>query len=513
MYPSFSQPLSSSLAPLTQSSGYGASQFEHAVFPTQQLGPKLEALIFEIHNETGASISAIASALIAVITLVCQGRIRIKKRHQLVSPVSLWFIGILPPGELKTSIVKRLLKGVEKFVEEQSEVHAVQMQEFDAAICAWRAEGKGILSAIKKKSAAFEPIEAEQARLQAHALRKPQKPKRFKLIHEKMSTEALHKNLSECFPTTSLISDDADRVFRSRGMSDMATLCKAYDGSDLISDRSIEGELIARDPCLTLLLLSQPEPFAAFLNGKGAMADGIGFTGRSFIIAPAPTAGYRSVVYSKSASDEVLNEFYGRCIAILKSHIGDDPTEMRPKIELSFSNEAQARWEAAFDNIQVDMRPGGLLENDKDFGAKLADKIARVAALLHFFEGAEDTIPLSTLERAISICQWYTHEFVRFFAKPVELPEEQQDANRLLYWFANHLRTGGKFEIKKNDVRQYGPNPLRNIMRLNTALRLLWSMGYACEGKIDGEKGAFIFLNQQYFTPGQVQLLCSQPKY
>lgn len=512
MYPSFSQPLSASLAPLTHPSGTIVRQLEHAMFPTRELGPKLETLVFEIHNETGGSVSAIASALLAVIALVCQGRIRIKKRHHLVSPVSLWFIGILPPGELKTSIIKRLLKGIEKFNEEQTEVHAVQMRQFDAAISAWRAEGKGILNAIKKKSAAFEPIEEEQAQLQAHALRKPQKPKRFKLIHEKMSPEALHKNLSECFPTTSLLSDDADRVIRSRGMSDMATLCKAYDGSDLISDRSIDGELIAKDPCLTLVLFSQPTPFAAFLNSKGEMAHGIGFMGRSFIIAPAATAGYRSVVYSKSASDEVLNDFYGRCLAILKSHIGDDPTEMRPKIELSFSSEAQARWEAAFDNIQVDMRPGGLLENDKDFGAKLADKIARVAALLHFFEGAEDAIPLSTLERAISICQWYTHEFVRFFAKPVELPEEQQDANRLLYWFANHLRTGGTFVIKKIDVRRFGPNQLRNIMRLNTALRLLWSMGCLCEGKIEGEKGTFIFLNQQYFTPSQVQLLCSQPK-
>lgn len=452
------------------------------------------------------------SALLAVISLVCQGRIRIKKRHQLVSPVSLWFIGILPPGELKSSIVKRLLKGVEKFIDQQAEVRAKQMQQYDAAHLAWQAEGKGILNAIKKKSAAFEPIEEEQELLQAHAMRKPKMPKRFKLIHEKMTPEALHKNLSECFPTTSLISDDANRAFKSRGMSDLAMLCKAYDGSDLISDSSIEGELIARDPNLTLALFSQPDPFDAYLNGKGKMAHGIGFMGRNFIIAPTATTGYRSVVFSKSASDDVLNDFYGRCIAILKSHIGDDPTELRPKIELSFSSEAQARWEAAFDNIQVDMRPGGLLENDKDFGAKLADKIARVAALLHFFEGAEDAIPLSTLERAISICQWYTHEFVRFFAKPVELPEEQQDANRLLYWFANHLRTGGTFVIKKIDVRRFGPNQLRNIMRLNTALRLLWSMGCLCEGKIEGEKGTFIFLNQQYFTPSQVQLLCSQPK-
>lgn len=512
MFQNIPRPLSTSLAPLTHPSGTGVSRLEHAMFPTRELGPKLEAIVFEIHQETYASISTIASGLLAVIALVCQGRIRIKKRHQLVSPVCLWFIGILPPGELKSSIVKRLLKGVEKFIDQQAEVRAKQMQQYEAAHRAWQAEGKGILNAIKKKSAAFESIEEEQELLQAHAMRKPKMPKRFKLIHEKMTPEALHKNLSECFPTTSLISDDANRAFKSRGMSDLAMLCKAYDGSDLISDSSVEGELIARDPSLTLALFSQPDPFDAYLNGKGKMAHGIGFMGRNFIIAPPATTGYRSVVFSKSASDDVLNVFFDRCVAILNSHIGDDPTEMQPKIELSFSSEAQIRWETVFDNIQIDMRPGGLLQNNKDFGAKLADKIARLAALLHFFEGAEGAIPLSTLERAISIAQWYTNEFVRYFAKPIEAPQEQQDANRLLYWFANHLRTGGVFAIKKNDVRQYGPNQLRNIMRLNTALRILWSMGCVSEGKIEGEKGAFIFLSQQYFTPAQVQLLCSQPQ-
>ena len=480
-------------------------------FPLPQLGRSLESVVLEIHRETGASISTIATALLAVISLVSQGRIRVKKRHGLISPASLWFIGILASGELKTSILNRLLKGVQRFLDQQSEVHSKQLQQYEAELRAWKAEDKGILSAIQKKSAAFESIDEEKALHNAHALRKPLKPKRFKLIHEKMSPEALHKNLSECFPTTSILSDEADRAIKSRAMSDMATLNKAHDGSDLVSDRSTEGELIARDPSLTLALFVQPDLFTAFLNGKGELARAIGFLARCFIIVPPETTGYRSVVYSKPASDEVLDAFFNRCHDILCSHISDDPTEMQPKIELQFASDAQGRWEMEFDNIQAMMRPGGLLQNDKDFGAKLADKIARLAALLHFFEGAEGAIPLTTLERAISIAQWYAYEFVRYFTKPVKLPQEQEDANRMLYWFANHVRTGGAFAIKKTEVRQCAPNQLRNIMRLNSALRLLWSIGCLCEGKLAGEKGTFILLNPQYFTPGQVQFLCSQP--
>lgn len=480
-------------------------------FPTEQLGPKLEAVVLEIHHETGASTSTIATALLAVISLVVQGRIRIRKRHNLVSPTSLWYICILASGELKTSIAKRLTKGVQIFIDSQAAVHAEQLQDYEAEMRAWKAEGKGILSTIQRKSAVSESIEEEQALLHSHARRKPKKPKRFKLIHERMTPQALQKNLSECFPTTSLFSDEGHRVLKSNAVSDMATLNMAYDGSDLVSDLSTEGELIARDPCLTLALFTQPEALAEFLSGRGELARALGFLARCFVIAPPETTGFRSAVYSKSASDEVLNVFFARCVEILEGHISVDPTEMQPKIELYFDDPAQHRWDWEHDNTQVMMRPGGILQNDKDFGAKHPDKTARLAAQLHFFEGNTGPIPLATLERAISICNWYALEFVRCFSKPPTLPQEQRDANLLLAWFANHLRTGGAFILKKNEVRQCGPNQLRNTMRMNAALRQLWAMGCLCEGKLENEKGTFIFLNQQYFTPAQVIYLCSQP--
>lgn len=482
-------------------------------FPTEQLGPKLEAVVLEIHYETGGSIPAITIALLAVISLVVQGRIRIRKRHNLVSPTSLWYICILASGELKTSIAKRLAKGVQIFIDNQAAAHAEQLQDYETEMGAWKAEGKGILSAIQRKSAASESIKVEQALLHSHARRKPKKPKRFKLIHERMTPQALQKNLSECFPTTSLFSDEGHRVLKSNAVSDMATLNMAYDGSDLVSDLSTEGELIARDPCLTLALFTQPEVLAEFLSGRGEMARALGFLARCFVIAPPETTGFRTAIYSKPASDEILNVFFSRCVEILEDHVSAEPTDMKPKIELYFDDLAQRRWDWEHDNTQAMMLPGGILQNDKDFGAKHPDKIARLAAQLHFFEGNTGPIPLSTLERAISICNWFRNEFVRCFSKPPSLPQEQRDANLLLAWFANHLRTGGVFILKKNEVRQCGPNQLRNTMRLNTALRQLWSIGCLGEGKLENEKGTFIFLNQQYFTPAQVIFLCSQPPH
>jgi hypothetical protein len=79
-----------------------------------------------------------------------------------------------------------------------------------------------------------------------------------------------------------------------------------------------------------------------------------------------------------------------------------------------------------------------------------------------------------------------------------------------LFWLANFIRTSGQFFLKKNDVRQDGPNPLRNKSRLNAALRFLWQQGIASEAKYPNDKTIYISMNQQYFTPYQIQFLCSQ---
>lgn len=485
------------------------NNYEH--FPLAALGKDLSAVAIEIHQETNAPISSIVSAMIIVISLVCQGRTKIRKRRGLISPTSLWFIVILSSGERKSAVFIKLLKTVHKFCDEQTEAHAKRRTKYDTELSCWTAERKGILASIYKKSITDEPIDEEQERLDKHSTREPIKPKRFKLLHERATPQALIKNLSECFPTTGLISDEAIVVINGRGMSEMGLLNKAWDGSNLVNDRSTEGEQIARDPSLTLALYGQQEVIDAFFEGKGELARSNGLISRCYFVTPPPTAGYRSIAYSRPASADILNLFNSRCLEILRSHTDEDSLELREKIELYFSPEAQFRWEQEHDRIECMMQPGGFFCNDKDFASKHADKIARLSALLSYFEGNEGAISLETLERSIVISNWYAYEFVRIFAKPPPLPPEQANAQPLLKWLANFVRVNGLYRIKKTDLRKHGPNPLRDKMRLNATLIFLWHQNIVCEVKCPNEKCVYVELNPQYFTPNQVHYLCTQP--
>jgi len=146
------------------------------------------------------------------------------------------------------------------------------------------------------------------------------------------------------------------------------------------------------------------------------------------------------------------------------------------------------------------MLPGGYFQFFKDFASKHADKIARLSALLHYFEGQEGSISFETLERSIAISNWYAMEFVRCFTPASQPTKEQLDANLLVIWLANQYRMTGQTVFKKNDVRKYGPNALRNKMSLNSTLLYLSQQGILFEGKLPDDKTIYINLIVQYFN-------------
>lgn len=479
-------------------------------FPFPDLTPRLQMAAYEISQETGAPIASVVSALLAATSLVCQGKIKIKKRHNLISTVSLWFIIELGSGERKSTVVNLVFKAIEEFMVEQDEIHRQKLTAFNEKLASWKAEEKGILAAIKKKTAKGESTVEDQSRLEQHNLSKPMKPLKFKLLHEKFTPSAIVKNLSECYSTTGIISDEAACVFSGRGLSDMGLINRGLDGSTMSIELASKESLIVREPSITMALYAQKEIVEHFFSGKGALARAIGLLARCFYVAPPETAGTRFLAYAVTTSGEATRAFHERCKEILKSHVSEDGLELPEKSELHFAPDAQSRWEYEHDRIETMMQPGGFFANDKDFASKLADKMGRLAALMHYFEGYAGPISLDTLERSIAISGWYAEEFVRNFAKPQLPPKEQVNANLLVCWLANFVRTSNQWFIKKNDLRQFGPNALRNKIDLNAALLLLWQQGILAEAKNPEDKSVYITLNSNYFTPYQIQVLCSQ---
>lgn len=239
-------------------------------FPLWALGPELQTVVGNVQYQTSAPSSAIATALMTAMSVVCQGKIRIKKRGNLISPVSLWNIVIQESGERKSTVIKLLLKSVMEFSSMTAIKHSNALEIYYAALDGWKSEGKGIQKKIRQKVVRGESVSEDQQALLLHAEQKPIKPKTLKLIHENATPSAIIRNLDECFPTTSLLSDEGHTVFNSRAMADLGLLNKAWDGGTIHVDRVIDGSLVIHDPCLTVGLFVQRDVLLNYFLKAGA---------------------------------------------------------------------------------------------------------------------------------------------------------------------------------------------------------------------------------------------------
>lgn len=121
---------------------------------------------------------------------------------------------------------------------------------------------------------------------------------------------------------------------------------------------------------------------------------------------------------------------------------------------------------------------------------KITENMARIAALLHHFNGEREDISLTAVEAAIEISAWYADEYVRIFSKPEVQLLISSEADELYSWIKEYCFKCVLPYIRKTTILQYGPNRFRNRRKLNELLSTLYS-----QNKILAEKrGKTIFI-------------------
>lgn len=469
-------------------------------FPTHAFGPRLQGVVNEAAQSINSSITPVAISLLSAMSLVAQGIVQVEKRPDLVSPVSLFLISIQSSGERKSSAHKVIFRGIQRFLSEASKAHEEDRATYEAKLLAWSAKLKGMQSAIRKCAHSGKCAASYVDLLREHAKQKPKPPLRFKLSHENTTPSAMVSSLKGAYPTTSLISDEALMVIKGRGLTDPGILNKMWDGSPISLDRVAEGETYLESPALTMCLFLQDGAFDGLMNNKFETFKDSGFLARCFVVKPAPMAGQRLLAYASPSTNEHLTWFYAACKSLLLEHVATYSGNEFQKRTFRFSTEAQAKWERIHDYFEQEMLPGRSLEYYRDVGSKHAEKIARLSALLHLFEGETELISFETLNRAVILCDWLLTEFKRIFPITVSFNQEEQDLRTLESWLMSHFHRTGERSIYKNYIRQSGPNSLRSRDRLNIALAHLGKYNFITEHYFNNGKKKAVYLTDLFFS-------------
>lgn len=215
----------------------------------------------------------------------------------------------------------------------------------------------------------------------------------------------------------------------------------------------------------------QPAPFKKYLETKGKGTRDVGLWSRFVICRAQSQAGRRFVnEHGNTNACTHRDKFARRLTELLTRHTDLLTDRKRARRVIAFSPEARSYFIGIRNGIELEIGHGRYREA-ADHANKLGDNIARVAALLHVFEGHDGAISCDTLDCALHICLWYSHDFLQVFSEP---PQAYRDAEVLYEWLKRQRTSDSQIvSIPRNHILQSGPRPLRNKHRRDEALKVL----------------------------------------
>ncbi|WP_338883761.1 YfjI family protein [Aeromonas hydrophila] len=442
-------------------------------FPVNVLHEDLQAIVHDIQHETQASAGLIATSLLGVMASSCQDLFDVAPKAKLRFPVSLYQVVLAGSGERKSAIDKLLMKPIRMLECELEATFQEEKRRYDADMSVWKIEHRTLEKALERAVKDGGDVTASRQRLKTSVSLKPVMPIRQRLLVNDVTSAAVKQALGSGNASLGLFSDEAGSILNGELLRDTPLLNSLWSGQPIEVDRANRDAFRIEDVRFGCMLMVQPGLFEQYVKRQGAQARSSGFFARTLVCQPASTIGYRSSSQSQKQSntDGSLGCFHARVMTFLRKSI-ERRIDKGQRLCVTLSPEASGRWHAEYDRIEGMINPFGPLKEFRDYASKQPEHIARIAAVLEVFTTGKLQISDRTMYCAMMIAQWYFDSFIQLM-KVDTIPEEIQDANLLHGWLAHHASKIPMSGVKKNIIRQYGPNPLRNRERLNKALENL----------------------------------------
>lgn len=443
---------------------------KHDNFPVDLLPPVIKNTIYEVHQITKAPIPLIGASVLGAISLVCQSQIDVIRPGNIRGPVSLFLLTLAGSGERKTTVDNLLMEPLRSFEEQLNDDYLEKYSDYLIELNAVKTEIKALNSELRAHVKHKKDTEEIKTVLQAAHKSLPAPPVKYKMTFNDATPAAIKEFLcKERWKSVGIMSDEAGTIFNGHTLNDLPFINKMWDGGKFSVDRKNQPEATISDARMTLSLMVQPEVFTAYLERRGEQAKGVGFFSRSLICLPTSTQGTR-LIETPVTSREHLPIFHRRLMDIATESLAHNG---QGREGLFFSPNAEKLWIEFHNHTESRTGSGGDLASVRDYASKVAENVARVAALLQHFGGFENCISAKDVEAAISIINWYGNQYIDLFVQPDEYQSFERDLNNLLTWIQVQCRQSPGYTIRKNRILQLGPNRLRNKERVDELLSVL----------------------------------------
>ncbi|MBM4207426.1 MAG: DUF3987 domain-containing protein [Gammaproteobacteria bacterium] len=455
------------------------AKFEPEAYPLDALPDTIRAAVEEVAAFIKAPLPLVAGSALGALSLALQAHCDIKRAERLTGPTGLFMLSIADSGERKTTCDRFFTSAIRQYEDEQAELAAPLLKDYQAEIAAWNAEREGLLSAIKDAGKKGKSSRDQKDDLIELERSKPESPRIPRLILGDETPENLAYTLAKKWPSAGVVSSEAGVVFGAHGMGkdsvmrNLALLNTLWDGGELSIGRRTSESFTVKDARLTVALQIQEATLRAFFDKSGGMARGTGFLVRFLVAWPESTQGSRPFTDPPETWPK-LARFHQRITEILNTPAPLNEQGGLDPAMLTFTPEAKAAWIAFHDAIEAELKACGELYDVRDVASKTADNAARLAALFHGFTNSIGcAVDVDSFESASRIAAWHLSEARRFFGE-LALPVELANAARLDAWLIDYAKRERTCLVSKNHAMQHGP--LRNKASMDEAINHLFEL-------------------------------------
>ncbi|MEX3938205.1 YfjI family protein [Paraburkholderia sp. BR10937] len=467
---------------------------EDETYPWEALPQTIRGAVIEMCKNDNLSVPIAAQAVLSSVSLACQDLIWVDRGIDAgyKSVCSLFFLAVADTGARKSRADQLVVKPIEAYdlarrtvfeadttadeldqtalrrkIRELEKTEGQLLRKSRTLSISEDAEVKKLAQNAGDEAGA---ITRELAELNRQVIdHRP--PRLQRVLYSKIPIRQLEQSLSQNWPAAGLFSDEAAGILNSKGESDMASLDHLWDGHAIdVVGRTKQESFSVHDPRLTLSLMVQPVVFDRFLERKGELAKGIGLMSRLLLSRPDTPYGKRIFVRPEDRSTAWIDRLNRRVKELLSHSHKSIEDRAENRWTLHFEPDAQKFWEEMYNAIERDMATNGELENEREFANRVAEHVARLSALFHFFECGEMSnptnagvaIPKSTVESAMKVAEWYLNEFKRVFNQEARMREM---AEYVLGKFKDMLErvNGGSLESLPRDYVIQRRTPVQNL--------------------------------------------------
>lgn len=436
--------------------------------------PLLKELVTEVVETTQAPVDLVLASALTTISLLCQPLIDVKRPGGMIGPVSLLIFLIANSGERKTTVESIFTNRIREYIKQASTQSDKDQLAWEFRLEAWEARKRRTI----KEMAKFEITSPEYLEFEEDLFlqqeRKPERPRAFKPIYEDTTIEALIKGIRLDTPWVALMSSEGVSILKG-AFNDFGKINALWSGSNIdVARATVEGSSL-HDARLTIGIMVQHDVLREYLESKGDLARSVGLLSRSLVFHPFSTQGTRFIT-DKTMNTQVMEKYNARVTFLLDKTMNRLRNEAEEKSIIDFSEDAESHWIFTYNTIEAELQDGGEYERAKDHASKLSENIARVAAILHYFEGGDGTISLQELRSAEKIVLECSKTFRDEFTF---MPKILNDAETLYSWIQSKCPYSLKsFRwIEKNTILQKGPTRFRLVSKLNQVLDCLEATG------------------------------------